>query len=93
MTSEQIKIVSDLQNRIDKLNRAIEIVKRTYIKGSDIKYNEVMLKLYVNNDIVLKNLISDDKHISIIQMIIDTIAAELELLTIERNNYILSKPV
>lgn len=91
MTKEQIQQMTALQARIDRLSAAIVSEDSTYVKVNPITNKQVHLLLYPKEPLKLEQLLPDDKHIKLIEVIIDTLKAELELLKTEMSTYILSK--
>ena len=97
MTKEQIKLVNDLQEKIDKLQTFIDNNDRRdkkYDGSTESTYsNYILLHIYPNGDKKLPLFISRKRHNDLLNIIVDTMQAELDLLIAERDSYILSKPV
>lgn len=95
MTEEQIKLVNNLQEKIDNLtNDYNKLINRN--KNYDLNKNDgnsISINLFNSRNIDLVNILSKEKHNSIMKLIEDTIKVELDLLIAERDSYILSKPV
>ena len=97
MTKEQIKLVNDLQERIDKLQTLVDNINNRN-KNNDGTTNSncgnhIKLNIYPNGDKTLGFFISKEKHNNLLNIIADTMQAELDLLIAERDSYILSKLV
>ena len=97
MTKEQIQQLTKLQKEIDNLEEQIEIFyynKSTDKDGNTIKSSDIRIfNEFHNKNIILQDCISEERCLTISKLIINSMEAELELLKVERDNYILSKPV
>lgn len=97
MTEEQIKIVNELQEKINKLKLSVNnciIRNKKYDGVSKTNYgNYISIHIYPNGDTQIPLIISKEKHNVLLNTIIDTMQAELDLLIAERDSYILSKPI
>ena len=97
MTKEQIQELSILQNKIDNLEQQINSFYYQKNKDSDgniTQSSKILVDCYGSSKYIeLHNCLPENRCLTISKLIINSMEAELELLKVERDSYILSKPV